>query len=81
MQVYGQTVFCHYNMFNHHFFGGEKAESVFQQFLKEEGGKKVAMVMDPPFGGMVEALVASMDKITQIWKHLSNSKYPLIDFK
>ncbi|KAL5005479.1 hypothetical protein ScPMuIL_018935 [Solemya velum] len=72
MQVYHDVVFCQYNMFNHHFFGGEKSKSVFHQFVKEEKGKTVAMVMDPPFGGMVEALAATMDKIVHTWKTLSN---------
>jgi hypothetical protein len=29
--------YLHYNMFNHHFFGGEQCRLVFEEFLKEAG--------------------------------------------
>ncbi|XP_060076756.1 rRNA N6-adenosine-methyltransferase ZCCHC4-like [Ylistrum balloti] len=69
-QMYPVAKFCRYNMFNHHFFE-EKSTDVFRQFLLEESGKRVAMVMDPPFGGMVEALAATYNKISQQWQALS----------
>uniref|UniRef100_A0A672LQH3 Zinc finger, CCHC domain containing 4 n=1 Tax=Sinocyclocheilus grahami TaxID=75366 RepID=A0A672LQH3_SINGR len=55
-QFYGQDEFCRYNMFNHHFFDDEEAVMFFQGFLHEEGGAKVVMVTDPPFGGLVKPL-------------------------
>ena len=62
-------------MFNHHFFSGTKAEDVFNRFVTEDSGKSVAMVIDPPFGGMVEALAASVSKIEKKWQNLSGITY------
>ncbi|XP_069137703.1 rRNA N6-adenosine-methyltransferase ZCCHC4-like [Argopecten irradians] len=70
-QIYPPDKFCRYNMFNHHFFDGHTSEEVFKQFMSEEEGKRIAMVMDPPFGGMVEALAATYNKISQQWRTLS----------
>lgn len=53
---------------NHHFFGGEKDIHTYNNFLKEDSGKHVAMVIDPPFGIMVEALWATIAKIQKQWK-------------
>ncbi|XP_077157617.1 rRNA N(6)-adenosine-methyltransferase ZCCHC4 [Paroedura picta] len=55
-QFYTEEEFCHYNMFNHYFFGGEAARGTCQEFLQQEKGNEVIMVADPPFGGLVEAL-------------------------
>uniref|UniRef100_A0A667YWM5 rRNA N(6)-adenosine-methyltransferase ZCCHC4 n=1 Tax=Myripristis murdjan TaxID=586833 RepID=A0A667YWM5_9TELE len=63
-QFYGQDEFCHYNMFNHHFFEGEASSAVLQAFLSESDGKKVVMVADPPFGGLVKPLASSFSLIS-----------------
>ncbi|XP_008322197.1 rRNA N(6)-adenosine-methyltransferase ZCCHC4 [Cynoglossus semilaevis] len=69
-QFYSQDEFCHYNMFNHHFFGGKASSSILQSFLKESDGEKVVMVADPPFGGLVKPLANSFSLISQTWKKL-----------
>lgn len=98
-QFYTQDEFCHYNMFNHHFFDRkvktfcmwvlyksihmwcwhwylsnflsvQEAVNVFQDFLTEEGGKKVVMVADPPFGGLVKLLGHTFSKISHTWRSL-----------
>uniref|UniRef100_A0AAY4A1L0 rRNA N(6)-adenosine-methyltransferase ZCCHC4 n=1 Tax=Denticeps clupeoides TaxID=299321 RepID=A0AAY4A1L0_9TELE len=69
-QFYGQDEFCHYNMFNHHFFSGEEAEQIFNGFLHEEEGNKVVMVTDPPFGGLVKPLAHSFRQISETWRRL-----------
>lgn len=33
-QFYSKEEYCWYNMFNHHFFGGEISASIFQTYLK-----------------------------------------------
>ncbi|PVD19581.1 hypothetical protein C0Q70_20071 [Pomacea canaliculata] len=66
MQVYPRKQMCLYNMFNHYFFDS-KGESIFLSFL-HDGGKGVVLVSDPPFGGMVEPLVATFRKIEQSWQ-------------
>ncbi|KAM6949604.1 rRNA N(6)-adenosine-methyltransferase ZCCHC4 [Aplochiton taeniatus] len=67
-QFYGNDEFCHYNMFNHHFFGVEESKGVLQAFLTEEDGGKVVMVADPPFGGLVKPLAHSFSLISQTWR-------------
>lgn len=93
-QFFGQDEFCHYNMFNHHFFDDEvktkppltsnvfrlvhsekswyatvqEAITFFQGFLREEGGAKVVMVTDPPFGGLVKPLANSFSQMSMTWK-------------
>ncbi|XP_063778037.1 rRNA N6-adenosine-methyltransferase ZCCHC4 isoform X2 [Pseudophryne corroboree] len=71
-QFYSQEEFCHYNMFNHHFFGGEGAQDTCKRFLQEDGGEGVLMVTDPPFGGLVEPLAFSFNKISKMWMTSSN---------
>ena len=67
-QFYSPKNFCRYNMFNHHFFEGERSERVFSEFVDDPDGKQVVMVTDPPFGGLVEVLATTMKKITEVWK-------------
>uniref|UniRef100_UPI00398E727E rRNA N6-adenosine-methyltransferase ZCCHC4 isoform X1 n=1 Tax=Pristiophorus japonicus TaxID=55135 RepID=UPI00398E727E len=71
-QFYSEEEFCHYNMFNHYFFGGKSASEAFQTFLCQDNGESVIMVTDPPFGGLVEALAHSFKKIVGIWKTSQN---------
>ena len=61
---------CRYNMFNHHFFD-EKGEEFFQAFLKE-GGEGLVLVTDPPFGGMVQPLAHTFNRIEDAWKEVNN---------
>ncbi|CAN9509828.1 unnamed protein product [Ophioblennius macclurei] len=82
-QFYSRDEFCHYNMFNHHFFGGEASSNVLKNFLTEGGGEKVVMVADPPFGGLVKPLAHSFSLISQMWSKLkspdsSNTVMPMI---
>ncbi|XP_056411797.1 rRNA N6-adenosine-methyltransferase ZCCHC4 isoform X2 [Hyla sarda] len=72
-QFYGQDEFCHYNMFNHHFFGGEAARSICQKFLQEDDGQGVIMVTDPPFGGLVEPLAFSFKRMSDLWRMTVNT--------
>ncbi|XP_066577013.1 rRNA N(6)-adenosine-methyltransferase ZCCHC4 isoform X2 [Amia ocellicauda] len=71
-QFYGEEEFGHYNMFNHHFFNGKAAEKRLEDFLHEEGGEKVVMVTDPPFGGLVRPLAHSFSKICSQWRSLQS---------
>lgn len=49
-------------MFNHHFFDGPKGEATFKKFLVESNGK-LALIIDPPFGGKVDVLAHTLKKI------------------
>ena len=52
--------FCHYNMFNHHFFDEESLEIYKEQLGKHE---KVIVVTDPPFGGRPELITNTLELI------------------
>ncbi|XP_025926903.1 zinc finger CCHC domain-containing protein 4 isoform X3 [Apteryx rowi] len=67
-QFYTEDEFCHYNMFNHYFFGGEAAHETCRQFFHQDKGERVIMVTDPPFGGLVEALAFSFKKLMAMWR-------------
>uniref|UniRef100_A0A8C0WXR7 rRNA N(6)-adenosine-methyltransferase ZCCHC4 n=1 Tax=Castor canadensis TaxID=51338 RepID=A0A8C0WXR7_CASCN len=67
-QFYMEDSFCHYNMFNHHFFDGKAALEVCRAFLQEDKGERVIMVTDPPFGGLVEPLAITFKKLIAMWK-------------
>lgn len=45
---------------------------LFKEFLCEEGGAKVVMVTDPPFGGLVKPLANSFMRISMSWKKRQN---------
>ncbi|KAL3046761.1 rRNA N6-adenosine-methyltransferase ZCCHC4 [Trematomus bernacchii] len=72
-QFYSQDEFCHYNMFNHHFFDGKASSAVLQAFLTESEGGKLVMVADPPFGGLVKPLANSFSLLSQTWRKLQSS--------
>ncbi|XP_077444190.1 rRNA N(6)-adenosine-methyltransferase ZCCHC4 [Stigmatopora argus] len=80
-QFYGQEEFCHYNMFNHHFFDGQTSGEAVRAFLRESSGEKAAMVADPPFGGLVKPLAKSFSHLSQMWRELqgdSDAEIPMI---
>ncbi|XP_006899340.1 PREDICTED: zinc finger CCHC domain-containing protein 4 [Elephantulus edwardii] len=71
-QFYIEDSFCHYNMFNHHFFDGKAALEECRAFLQEDKGDGVIMVTDPPFGGLVEPLAVTFKKLIALWKEGQN---------
>ena len=75
--MYSSALCCRYNMMNHHFFE-EKDINVFDSFIGEGPGKTVAIVIDPPFGIMVEALSATIEKIQQAQKSLQQGNLIII---
>lgn len=68
LQVFPPANFCRYNMLNHHFFGKEEDMRTFRNFIKVQGGRKLAVLIDPPFGVMVDALLVTLDKIQKQWR-------------
>lgn len=67
LQFYDQGSFCHYNMFNHFFFDGDVSRQTYLNFMKEED--RMAIVIDPPFGGLVEVLAHTIATITKDYEH------------
>lgn len=64
-QFNDETHFIHYNMFNHHFFDKDTGKLLLQKFIQKSSPKSIAIVMDPPFGGLVQVLAISLKKL---WK-------------
>lgn len=58
-------------MFNGHIFNGAESEKVLDNFLTEADKTKVALVMDPPFGGMVEPLASTVKHLSNKWRQFS----------
>lgn len=68
MQFFGPEQFCHYNIFNNYFFSGKESKTVFKNFLQEAQDEKVVIVLDPPFGGLIDAISFSLKKINNLWQ-------------
>ena len=57
-QFYENDLFIRYNMFNNHFFSDKQD---YTKFLNKS--KKLLIIMDPPFGGIVKLIAHSIDQI------------------
>jgi len=53
-----------FNMFNHYFFESTGLEK-FSEFIKSTGDGKIAILMDPPFGGLVDCLCETIRWISE----------------
>lgn len=60
-----------YNMFNHHMFVSEH-KNYYEDFL-EGSTDGMAVVLDPPFGGKVELIATSLNRIMSDWNKLNKS--------
>jgi hypothetical protein len=58
--------FAHFNVFNGHFFHGDAA---FRSWCSNSGadGADVALFVDPPFGGRLDALAKTIDNLKNRW--------------
>lgn len=55
---------CHYNMFNHHFFN-ETSKQHFLAFITSFKLKDLVIIVDPPYGGLVELIMHSINLISK----------------
>lgn len=61
-------------MFNHYFFdNGSKA--IYESFLQRNNGDGLVLVMDPPFGGLVDALAFGVSQIVKSWNKLGKRTF------
>lgn len=67
---FGPLNFCWYNLFNNHFFHND-SNSIFKDFLTQNGGKNTYIICDPPFGGRVEPISQTLKGITDLHKKLN----------
>ena len=65
-------------MFNHNFFEEDLAKPVLQNFFASTKLDSILVVLDPPFGGLVEVLTASLRKI---WKLADCDKKGIVQVK
>lgn len=72
MQFFDPEIFCRYNVFNNHFFGGKPSRKTLKQFLSENDNDKIAILLDPPFGGLVDAIAYTFGKINNLWQSINN---------
>lgn len=70
---YNNGQFLWYNMFNNHFFD-EECKETFREFLCLNKGEKIALVLDPPFGGRVEPLAATLNSIQNSVRTVNNNE-------
>lgn len=61
-------------MFNHFFFDNQDSQQVLKSFLRESAEEHVVLVMDPPFGGLVEVLANTVKQIWAIWKEVNQGQ-------
>lgn len=54
--------FAQYNMFNHHFFDS-RGQKQYLNFITSNPAQDLLIVMDPPFGGMVEVLAHGLHAV------------------
>jgi len=80
---------CRYNMFNHHFFDGDKSRNVYLEFLRESTpsltstsltevdvlDRDFLVVLDPPFGGLVEVLAFTLKSISDDYLQINGGIY------
>ncbi|KXJ18418.1 rRNA N6-adenosine-methyltransferase ZCCHC4 [Exaiptasia diaphana] len=66
-QFFPSGCFAYYNMFNNHFFE-ENGQQTLLEFMNSSEGDDMVLVMDPPFGGLVEVLAATVKKIWRFWR-------------
>ena len=72
MQFFGPEQFCHYNMFNNYFFGGKESKRTFKNFLSENQDEKLIILIDPPFGGLIDAISHTLKIINKWWQKRNN---------
>lgn len=68
-----------FNAFNCHWFDGDEGKAVTQQFMQKANEKEIAIVTDPPFGGRVEPLVHTFQRLDEMHKIFHQSRsHPLM---
>jgi hypothetical protein len=60
MQFYSDKAYLKYNMFNNHFFHGNKT---YLNFIKSSN--KTLILIDPPYGGLVKLIANTVKNLTQ----------------
>ncbi|CAG2112848.1 unnamed protein product, partial [Medioppia subpectinata] len=67
-QFYSPKKYLKYNLFNNYFFGGVKDEKTFRRFIANSVKEPIVVLIDPPFGGLIDPMAKTIDKISEIWR-------------
>lgn len=70
IQFYSKKLFCRFNMFNFYFYNDDEAKIAYKLFLSsaydnDKSGKKILILLDPPFNAMVQQIMYSINRITR----------------
>lgn len=68
-QFFDEDHYCQYNLFNNHFFD-ETSESKLSQYISSS--EETAIVLDPPFGGLVDVISFNLKKLISLRKSQNN---------
>ena len=67
-QFYSSKKFLKYNLFNNYFFDEIKGQKTFHKFIEDSAKESIILIVDPPFGGLIEAMAKTIEKISEIWR-------------
>ncbi|EDV22977.1 uncharacterized protein TRIADDRAFT_28284 [Trichoplax adhaerens] len=65
-QFYPNWSYCRYNMFNNYFFDGETSQQIYVDFMQKNENKKGIILIDPPFGGLLQVIAESLQKLLRL---------------
>ncbi|XP_054152431.1 rRNA N6-adenosine-methyltransferase ZCCHC4-like [Oppia nitens] len=67
-QFYSPKKFLKFNLFNNYFFNGTRDETTFMRFIEKSTKESIVIIVDPPFGGLIEAMAKTLRKFSDIWR-------------
>lgn len=80
-QPFYPNEFCHYNLFNHHFFNGQQEASKLIEFLKDDQKDETShhcIFVDPPFAGRTELLTITLKTLSNLYYRTNHKIMPII---
>lgn len=66
-QFYPRKQFVLFNMFNNFFFEGDDGQKKLDDFLENSPPGRLCILIDPPFGGLIQAIGQTLDKLHKRW--------------
>lgn len=75
-QFYTRRKFILFNMFNGHFFE-EDGQARFENFIQQSEASKMCLLIDPPFGGLVQAIAKTIETFNEKCSSIFNRNFEL----
>lgn len=79
-QPYYPEKFCHFNIFNYHFFDGADGKNKLKEFLKDDHADERSshcIFIDPPFAGRTELLSLTLKEISLLYTQINQKLLPI----